>query len=67
MKTETPSKLVSTRPYLGFTLQQVASRAGSLDILKHPSRYHNMLRYPDGREVLLRLRPVLERGATDEG
>jgi hypothetical protein len=53
-------KLVSTRPYRGFSLAQVAPRPGSLAILENPSRYGNKLRYADGREVLLWVRDVQE-------
>ena len=61
MKTdETTSKLVSSRPYQGFSLHQAASRVGSLKIFENPSRFGNNLRYPDGREVLLRVREVQE-------
>lgn len=54
------SRLTSTRPYRGRSLEELAPRAGSLDILKNPSRFHNTLRYPDGRQVLLRVFEVLE-------
>jgi len=35
--------------YKSFTLEQCATRPGSLDILKQPSRMGNKLYYPDGR------------------
>jgi hypothetical protein len=48
MKTdETTSKLVSTRPYQGFSLAQAAPRPDSLAIFDKPSRYGNNLRHPD--------------------
>jgi hypothetical protein len=47
MKTDdTTKKLVSSRHYQGFSLADVATRAGSLDILKNPSRYGSLLSYP---------------------
>jgi len=64
---ETTSKLVSSRPYRGLSLEQLAPRAGSLDIFKNPSRFNNTLRYPDGRQVLLRVFEVLEGEHDDKG
>lgn len=59
MKTdETTKKLVSSRPYRGFSLAQVAPRLGSVDIFDNPSRFGNKMRYRDGREVLLRVREI---------
>jgi hypothetical protein len=59
MKTnETTKKLVSSRPYRGFSLAQVAPRPGSTDIFNNPSRYGNKVRHKDGREVLLRVREI---------
>lgn len=57
---ETTKKLVSSRQYKGFSLKDVATRKGSLDILSRPSLIFNKLRYPDGHEVLLQLRDVQE-------
>jgi hypothetical protein len=66
MKQDEPTKkLVSSRPYRGFSLKDVATRKGSLDILKNPSIFGNTLRYPDGNEVLLQLRDVQESGSTE--
>lgn len=57
---ETTKKLVSSRQYKGFSLKDVATRKGSLDILNKPSLIFNELRYPDGHKVLLQLRDVQE-------
>ena len=59
MKTnDITKKLVSTRPYQGFSLAQVAPRPGSTDIFNNPSRFGNKVRHKDGREILLRVREV---------
>jgi hypothetical protein len=58
---------VSSKPYKGFKLADVTPRAGSLNILNNPSRYHNTLRYKDGREVLLCVREVQEDERDGEG
>lgn len=36
------------RPYVGFTMEDVATRPGSLDIFKRPSKMGNWLYYPNG-------------------
>lgn len=36
------------RMYKGFTMEEAATREGSLEMLKHPSRMGNLLYYPNG-------------------
>jgi hypothetical protein len=44
-------KYIDLVPYKPFTLEKASTRVGALDILKMPSRYNNLLVYPDGRVV----------------
>jgi len=37
--------------YKGLLISQLATREGSLEVLKHPSRISNTLFYPDGSIV----------------
>ena len=41
-------KLVSNTEYKGTTMEKLATRPGSLDVLKNPSRCGSMLRPPAG-------------------
>ena len=36
------------RIYKGFTMEEAATRTGSLEMLKHPSKMGNWLYYPNG-------------------
>ncbi len=41
----------NTRVYRPFKIEDVATRPGSLNVLRQPSRIGNVLYYPDGRIV----------------